>query len=102
MPLHKGKPKNRQMCVYCGVRPAVKQDHVIGRVFWESAKRPKKMITVPSCNECDNGTGDGGPYGMNIDENYLRDVVCLRHDAASHPTAKNLVGDNVLRSLDHS
>ncbi|HEV2292269.1 MAG TPA: hypothetical protein VGR35_00340 [Tepidisphaeraceae bacterium] len=93
--------KPQKLCVYCFQRPAVKMDHVVGKVFFDEL--PQQMIIVPSCHECDSGTGDGGERDLHLDEEYMRNVLCMRHDTASlNPIAKRLSQSQVIRSFDKS
>ena len=106
MARRKNKPKttNRrspQLCVYCGIRPAVKREHPVGKVFFD--KLPAQMITVPSCDECDSGTGDGGTTALHHDEEYMRNMLCMRDDIAeTHPVAMKLMNTKVMGSFANS
>jgi hypothetical protein len=78
----------------------VKNEHVVGKVFFKTL--PEEMITVPSCNECDSGRGDGGPRDFHLDEEYARQAFCLRADMGSHPIANELMKGKVMRSFERS
>jgi hypothetical protein len=38
------------MCIYCGLRPASENEHIVGKVFYVDP--PRVGITVPSCPDC--------------------------------------------------
>jgi hypothetical protein len=91
--------KRSSNCIYCGIRPAVKNEHVVGKVFFD--KLPLDVITVPSCDECDKGKGDGGLCDFHLDEEYMRNVLCLKTDVGTHRGAFNLL-PKVMRSIGRS
>jgi hypothetical protein len=92
--------KPPSLCIYCGIRAAVKNEHVVGKVFFHAL--PLNMITVPSCAACDSGRGDGGPRDLHLDEEYFRNVLCLRTDMDAHPVANLLFKGPVIRSFERS
>jgi hypothetical protein len=73
------------VCVYCQDRPATTVDHVFAKGFFE---RPlPKMLTVPVCDECNRGTGDGIARPMSMDEEYMRTALTMTEAAERHPVA---------------
>ena len=75
-------------------------EHVVARVFFDTL--PKDMITVPSCHECDAGRGDGGPRDFHLDEEYMRNVLCLKTDLDTNAAATALVKGKVIPSIARS
>ena len=80
----------KPLCVYCGIREAETDDHVIARCFFKV--RPSVgTITVPCCDPCNNR--------MSKDEDYLADYCQTYHLAyLHHPVARELADGRVLRS----
>jgi hypothetical protein len=91
--------KPPKICVYCGERPAVNDEHVVAKCLFTPPLPP--MITVPSCRECNAGRADGIDRDLSLDEEYLRNVVCMRHDN-DHPVAARLRLGKVIRSFENS
>lgn len=91
----------QRMCVYCGIRSAQKREHVIAKVFWQDRQLPSNVVTVPSCHQCDSGTGDGGTAALHHDEEYMRNILCIREEA-EHPVAVALRDSKVMRSYQNS
>jgi len=86
-----------QLCIYCGIRPAIENEHVIGNVFY--IQRPKKAITVPSCSACNRGRGDGGMRDLHLDEEYMRTILCMAEGCENHPVVIALLEGNIARSF---
>jgi hypothetical protein len=86
-----------QLCIYCGIRPAIENEHVIGNVFY--VQRPKKAITVPSCSACNRGRGDRGMRDFHLDEEYMRTILCMTEGCGTHPVAMALLEGNIARSF---
>lgn len=86
-----------QLCIYCGIRPAIENEHVIGNVFY--IQRPKKAITVPSCSACNRGRGDGGVRDLHLDEEYMRTILCMAEGCENHPVVIALLEGNIARSF---
>src|SRR6266849_6567270 len=86
-----------QLCVYCGIRLAIENEHVIGKVFY--VRPPKHGITVPSCAACNRGRGDGGTRDLHLDEEYMRNVLCLAQGTQDHPVVDALLTGRVTRSF---
>jgi hypothetical protein len=89
--------QEKQLCIYCGIRPAIENEHVIGNVFY--IQRPKKAITVPSCSACSRGRGDGGVCDLHLDEEYMRTILCMAEGCANHPVVIALLEGNIARSF---
>jgi hypothetical protein len=89
--------QEKQLCIYCGIRPAIENEHVIGNVFY--IQRPKKAITVPSCSGCNRGRGDGGVCDLHLDEEYMRTILCMAEGCANHPVVIALLEGNIARSF---
>ena len=60
------------------------------------------MITVPSCEECNSGKGDGIDRKMSLDEEYVRTVFCMSEPADRHPIAMKVLTESVFTSFDRS
>ena len=60
------------------------------------------MLTVPVCDPCNSGVGDGIDRPMKLDEEYMRNVLTLNEAADSHPVAQHLLERTVIPSLDRS
>jgi hypothetical protein len=88
------------LCAYCGIRPATEMEHVVGLVFYVNA--PKIGTTVPSCADCNRKRGDGGPRDLHLDEEYMRNVLCIAEGTEGHPVASALAPDKVVRSFKRS
>src|SRR5262245_57848612 len=96
------EPKNplKKLCIYCLTRPAKNNEHVVASCFF-TRPLPPQMITVPSCRGCNAGRNDGGVRDLNLDEEYMRNAICMRHDM-DHPVAKTLRQGKVIRSFENS
>lgn len=59
------------MCSYCGERLAIDSEHVFPRNLYPVSKAQSRVqrLTIPSCNECNNGWSD--------DEAHFRNVLAL-------------------------
>jgi hypothetical protein len=91
---------NPKMCAYCGQRPAEDNEHVVGQVFYINS--PKIGVTVPSCADCNRGRGDGGIRDLHLDEEYMRNVLCIAEGTQFHPVATVLSKTKVVRSFRRS
>lgn len=91
------KDENATKCVYCNTRPATTREHVIARCFFD--KQPDYHIVVPTCPECNGGTGDGVDRPMSMDEEYVRTVLCLHAGSHGHPVADAIVWGKIARSF---
>src|ERR1700746_1936040 len=85
------------LCVYCGIRPATENEHIIGKVFY--IHPPKNGITVPSCSRCNHGRGDGGPRDLHLDEEYRRTILCMAEGTQDHPVVDALLAGKIARSF---
>jgi hypothetical protein len=89
------------MCIYCGVRPSVKREHVVAKVFFDVL--PPNVPTVPSCHECDSGMGDGEKRPLHHDEEYMRNVMCMSERAVqASETVRKLGSTKLLGSFRNS
>jgi len=79
----------KSLCVQCGTRPAESMDHIPPKNLF-ARPRPNNLITVPSCNRCNQGSSD--------DDEYFRFCCSIRHDTAEHPNAAK-VWPTALRGL---
>lgn len=91
----------KPMCVHCGIREGVTDDHVFPKCFF-AKPRPDNLPTVPSCQECNTGQGDGGDRPMSEDEEYTRLIYTISDLAQDHPTVNELLDGPVHRSLDRN
>lgn len=82
-------PTRSGLCVYCGVRPAVSDDHVPPRALC-AKPRPSDLVVVPSCKPCNEGASK--------DDEYFKTVLVLKDKAGNHPEAL-AVRDSVFRGL---
>jgi hypothetical protein len=59
------------MCAYCGYRVATDREHVFPKSLYPESKASSRVqrLTIPSCNECNNGWSD--------DEAHFRNVLAL-------------------------
>jgi hypothetical protein len=88
------------LCIYCGQRPATDKEHVVAKVFYITP--PKVGVTVPSCVECNRKRGDEGDRDIHLDEEYMRNVLCIAKGTQDHPIATKLSETKVLRSFRRS
>jgi hypothetical protein len=75
------------LCVYCGQRDAVTDDHVPPKSLF--GKPRPTLVTVPSCLQCNAGASK--------DDEYFRTMIAFRHDL-DHPDA-SAAFDAAMRSL---
>ena len=87
----------KQLCIYCGIQPAIENEHVIGNVFY--SKRPMRAITIPSCTACNRGRGDGGIRDLHLDEEYMRTILCMTEGCGNHPVVIALLAGSISRSF---
>lgn len=76
------------LCTYCD-QPAQEPDHVPPACVFPSP-RPSNLITVLSCRACN--------LGYSKDDEYLKQVLAMRHDISEQPRAQPVV-DSVFRAL---
>lgn len=72
-----GKRIRSRPCAYCGLK-AVTRDHIPPKALF-ARPRPNRLITVPSCKECN--------AQALTDDEYFCLMVSMRHDTAEHPDA---------------
>ena len=89
-----------KLCAYCGTRPATENEHVVAKIFY--VDQPRNGITVPSCTDCNRGRGDDGPRDLHLDEEYLRNALCVAEGTRHHPIAAALGEGKVIRSFARS
>jgi hypothetical protein len=85
--------KKAKMCVYCGVREATEAEHVLPRLLFPKP-RPKVMIKVPACGECNDDKKE--------DDEYLRDFMVIDIENAGHPIADGLLKEKMLRAAQRN
>ena len=63
--------QKNKLCAYCGKRLATDNEHVFPRNLYPASKSGSQIqrLTIPSCNECNNGWSD--------DEVQFRNVLAL-------------------------
>jgi hypothetical protein len=76
------------ICTYCE-RPAENEDHVPPECLFPKP-RPKDLVTVPSCINCNRG--------FSKDDEYLKQIFILRHDISEQPRVRPLVA-SLFRTL---
>ncbi len=61
----------RSLCAYCGERDATDDEHVFPKCLYPVSKAGSRVqrLTIPSCNECNNGWAD--------DEAHFRNILAL-------------------------
>ncbi len=69
-------------CVYCGVREATTEDHVIPRGLFDAAP-PEGYIKIPACHECNNG--------HSRDEEYFVATVTAEGDFYASAAARRVI-----------
>jgi hypothetical protein len=87
-------------CAYCGMRSASENEHVVAKVFYVDP--PEAGVTVPSCPECNRKRGDGGPRDLHLDEEYMRNALCVAEGTQRHPIAMRLSEGKAMRSFRRS
>lgn len=80
------------ICVYCGRKARLTKDHIPPKNLFPKP-RPGDLITVPSCQDCNNQAAK--------DDEYFRLVVAVRQGSGEH-TAVQQTLPTVLRSLRRS
>ena len=75
-------------CTYCN-NAATTIDHVPPKSFF-ARPRPATLITVPSCEACNNGAS--------LDDQYFRDMVLWHHQVSDLPQAQAQVASMVARA----
>lgn len=85
-----GKPSKAKICVYCGERLGVTDDHVVAKGFF--ATRPQNMITVPCCNQCNQRKKE---Y-----DTYLRDGIAHDVQVQDHPAIQQVLKGKVGRAIE--
>jgi len=62
--------KKEELCAYCG-KPASDREHVFPKCLYPMSKNKSKIqrLTIPACNECNNGWAD--------DEAHFRNAMVL-------------------------
>lgn len=95
-----GNVNDMTSCIYCGQRPATEKEHVVAKVFYITP--PKIGVTVPSCAECNRKRGDGGVRDIHLDEEYMRNVLCMAEGTQTHSIATELFQTKVSRSFRRS
>ena len=80
-------------CSYCGKKVnKIQREHVIPSCLYPSSQRLSRVqrITIPACNECNNGWSD--------DEAHFRNILVL---AGEQPNwAREKLWEKILRSFD--
>jgi hypothetical protein len=84
----KGKPSLAPLCVYCGQQPGTTDDHVVARCFFDN--KPQNMITVSTCNPCNQRKKD---Y-----DTYLRDGIVNDVQVQSHPAVQRVLNAKFKRA----
>lgn len=83
------KIRKAGICVYCGRVAVLTADHIPPKLLFPKP-RPLNLITVRSCNECNQGASK--------DDEYFRLATSIRSDIGGHPAASQVI-PTVLRSL---
>ena len=77
-----------QLCIYCQTNPGGTVDHVPPKGLFPKP-RPSNLITVPACNQCNQGFKNDDEYFLNIALEW----------AASESNDGRHVADNRVRSM---
>lgn len=67
------------VCTYCLKTAPLTRDHVPPKLLFPKP-RPSDLVTVPACEECNNGA--------TLDDAYFRLKVSLREGAGEHPDSE--------------
>ena len=87
--MKKKKRKRKGTCVYCGKIGPVTDDHIPPSGLFPKSY-PHKLITVPSCDDCNKGASK--------DDEYFRLSLTVVEDSKGH-AGRDAVFPSVLRSL---
>lgn len=82
------------ICSYCGKNTnSIQRDHVFPKCLYPLSKANSKIqrLTIPACNECNNGWAD--------DEAHFRDVLAVAGDDPNF-SRNELFNGTVLRSFE--
>lgn len=89
----KRKRQNASPCVYCGKRPGITEDHVVPQCLFPDPKPPKsQLVIVPACPDCNNTR-------LGNHQDYLRDLLVVEMESATHPAARALFEGPVTRAM---
>lgn len=88
----KKTPKDPQICVFCGKRPATTRDHIPPKSVF-AKPLPSDLITVPACGRC-----NGGASG--VDERFR--VLLSLQVGVETPETRNLWREQALRTVHHN
>jgi hypothetical protein len=69
-------------CAFCGATENVTDDHVPPKCLFAKPK-PSNLITVPSCRNCNAGSGQ--------DDTYFRDTLIFWDATRDHPVSQKLL-----------
>src|SRR6266571_2338345 len=83
-----GKRRTRE-CVYCGEVKHVSREHVIPTCLFIQPY-PPNLITVPSCDECNNA--------KSLNDDYLRDMLACDIFGSQSSVARDIFHNKVLSS----
>ena len=78
------------LCIYCGKNPASTRDHVPPKSFFPRP-RPANLITVPSCEDCNN------IYGK--DDERVRNIITSIDTTEVHPAIMQQIANKRDRSF---
>ena len=87
------KNMRNNLCIYCGKNPASTRDHVPPKSFFPRP-RPANLITVPSCEDCNNVFGK--------DDERVRNIITSIHTTEVHPAICQQIADKRNRSFQRS
>lgn len=79
-----------QQCIYCGKKEANTKDHVPPKNFF-AKPRPSNLITVPSCDGCNN------KYGK--DDERIRNIITSIDATEVHPMIQGKIDQKRNRSF---
>ncbi len=82
----------KESCIYCQKNKATSRDHVISKGLFPDNYKIKNPITVPACQDCNQG--------FSLNEEYFRTFLSNFHE--NSPEAKSLFDSKVTRSLKRS
>jgi hypothetical protein len=87
----------KEKCAYCLTRDVTTREHVVARAFFPT--QPPDNLTIPACEPCNSGTGDGFDRPMSQDEEYVRTVLAYHAGSWGHAAADELVRGKIIRSF---
>ena len=83
--------KKRGECAYCGQFGTITRDHVVSQCLFDVLPTDNSVIVVPSCRFCQEEKGK--------DEAYFAHRMVADHRVSSHPVARTLAYNEMMRAI---